>query len=333
MATEAEGTLDGDALIAAMVAAVPYVSTDESRAVLCGVNLVLGNPVEVVAGDGFRLSVQALGLSFPKERSIILLARAVEILGHVFSKTPRTPPANATSLIPVITAKRQLHVALIGDSEQTSKVRFDFGRTASAVINLIQGTYPNHRQLQLIPEGEPLLQSDIFAPQFEAAVKRVRAIAKDGHGIVRLEFADGKVAVSAMSGDQNLKAFVDVINTQGEPGRTALNVKYLADFLAGKQGIITVTKYTPSGPLAFEYQNTPKVLIMPMFAAWPDKWPGDVEPPEPAKTETSAAAATAVAAAEAPPASEANSGPESEENGDPGEAIEEASEEVSVITE
>jgi len=133
MPTRAEGSLDGDTLIAAMLAALPYRATEETRPVLSGITLVLGSPLEVAAGDGFRMSHQALGLSFPLEEKIMVPAHSVVILGHVFAKTPRTPPTTADSLIPIIIAKRQLHMALTGDN----RVRVDFGRTASVVINLI----------------------------------------------------------------------------------------------------------------------------------------------------------------------------------------------------
>ncbi|GAI70580.1 unnamed protein product, partial [marine sediment metagenome] len=105
MPTKAEGTIDGYTLIAAMLAALPYVAADETRPVLCGVTLMLGSPIEVAAGDGFRMSHQVLGLSFPLEAKIIVPAHAVRILGHVFAKAPRTPPSSADSLIPIITAK------------------------------------------------------------------------------------------------------------------------------------------------------------------------------------------------------------------------------------
>ncbi|KKL71098.1 hypothetical protein LCGC14_2098350, partial [marine sediment metagenome] len=78
-----------------------------------------------------------------------------------------------------ITAKRQLHMALAGEN----KVRVDFGQTAAVVINLVQGTPPEW--LKLIPTGEPTLQSQVFAPQLEAAVRRVGSIAKDGKGVCR----------------------------------------------------------------------------------------------------------------------------------------------------
>jgi DNA polymerase III sliding clamp (beta) subunit (PCNA family) len=267
MEARAEGQVDGDILIAAMLAALPYTAADTARPVLSGVTLVLGTPIEVAAGDGFRMSHQVLGLFFPLEEKIIVPARGVAILEHVFAKTPRTPPSTAESLIKVVTAKRQLYMALIGDN----KLRLDFGTTASVVINLILGKPPEW--LALIPKGEPVLQSQIFAPQLGAAAKRVRDIARDGSGIVRMEFTDGKLKVSARGDDQEISSTIDTLNTQGEPGRTALDQKYLLGYLNGKQGIIVFSKYTDVGPVVFEYQKSPRVLIMPMSVQWGDETP------------------------------------------------------------
>lgn len=261
----AEGLIDGDTLIPAMQAALPYTATDTQRPVLSGVTLVLGSPLEVAAGDGFTMSHQVLGLSFPLEEKAIVPARSVFILGHVFDKTPRTPPSTADSLISVITAKRQVHMALVGEN----KLRIDFGQSASVVINLIQGNPPEW--LQLIPKGQPVLQSHLFAPQLEAAVKRVRDIARDGSGIVRMVFADGKLTVSAVGEEQEIRATLDVISTQGEPGRTALNYAYLLRYLDGKLGMVTFSQYDKTGPVVFEYQSSPRVLIMPMFVQWGDE--------------------------------------------------------------
>jgi len=283
MPVRADGQVDGDTLIAAMLAALPYTATDTARPVLSGVTLVLGTPIEVAAGDGFRMSHQVLGLYFPLEEKIIVPAHGVAILDHVFTKTPRTPPTTADSLIKVVTAKRQLRVALIGDN----KLRLDFGTTASVVINLILGKPPEW--LALIPKGEPVLQSQIFAPQLEAAAKRVRTIAKDGSDIVRLEFAEGKLKVSARGDDQEISATMDTLHTQGEPGRTALNQKYLLGYLSGKQGIVIFSKYTDTGPVVFEYQKSPRVLIMPMAVQWGDETPPaeKAEPQAEATDETS----------------------------------------------
>ena len=274
MAARADGLVDGDVLIAAMMAALPYAATDTARPVLSGVTLVLGTPIEVAAGGGFRMSHQALGLSFPLEEKVIIPAQSVAILDHVFRNTPRTPPATADSLIKVVTAKRQLRMSIIGDN----KMRLDFGTTASVVVNLILGKPPEW--LALIPKGEPILQSQIFAPQLQAAVKRVRDIARDGSGIVRMEFADGKLKVSARGGGQEISCTLDTVHTQGEPGRTGLNQSYLLGYLNGKQGIITFSKYTDTGPVVFEYQKFPRVLIMPMSVQWDDEKPSEkAEPP------------------------------------------------------
>ena len=74
---------------------------------------------------------------------------------------------------------------------------------------------------------------------------------------------------------------MDTLNTQGEPGRMALNHTYLLDFLSGKQGIVIVSQYDKTGPLVFQYQNSPRVLIMPMFVQWGDEKPTAAEKVEP----------------------------------------------------
>ena len=276
LTARAETLIDGDILIPTVVAAVPYTADDDTRPVLSGITVVLGNPIEVAAGDGFRMCHKALGLSFPLEEKIIIPRQGAAILDHVFAKTPRTPPATAPSLVKAVTAKRQLRMSIIGDN----KLRLDFGTSASVVINLISGKPPEW--LALIPKGEPMLQSQIFAPQLEAAVKRVRIIAKEGTDAVRLEFAGGKLKVSARGGDQEISSTIDTIHTQGEATRIALNQKYILGYLSGKKGIITFSKYTESGPAVFEDQQSPRMIVMPMVVVWGDETP----PPAKAEPET-----------------------------------------------
>ena len=133
--------------------------------------------------------------------------------------------------------------------------------------------------MKLVPTGEPIMQSQIFALHFEAAVKRVRDIAKEGSGIVRLEFINGRLKVSAKGGDQEISSTIDTMLTQGESRRVGINQSYLLDFLSGKQGILTMSIYTDNGPVVFEYSKSPRVLIMPMQVQWEDAPP----PAEPAE--------------------------------------------------
>jgi len=260
--TKAETLINGDALLAAIKSALPYAATEDSRPTLHGVTLVLGNPVEVAAGDGFRACHQVMSLSFPLEDQIVIPSHSVAIMEHVFDKTPRNPPSNTDSIIDTVVSRRMVHMSITEDN----KLRMDFGTSASLVINLVSGKPPNF--ITLIPTGDTLLQSQLFAPQMEAAVKRVKTVAKGGSGMVRLEFAEGKVKISAKGDDQEISTTIDSILTQGEPGRTAINSAYLLDYLNGKTSIITMSKYTDNGPIVFEYGKTPKVLIMPMQVNW-----------------------------------------------------------------
>ncbi|MDD4874615.1 MAG: hypothetical protein PHE15_06565 [Dehalococcoidales bacterium] len=274
MQIRADSQLDGDALIAAMADALPYVAGapgkgGTSRPVLEGETLILGNPVEVAAGDGFRMTHQVLGLSYPLEEKLIIPAHSVAVLEHIFQKTPRTPPSTADTLVKAITAKRMLRVSLMGEN----KLRVDFGTSASVIVNLIDGKPPEW--LKLVPTGEPIMQSQIFALHFEAAVKRVRDIAKEGSGIVRLEFINGRLKVSAKGGDQEISSTIDTMLTQGESKRVGINQSYLLDFLSGKQGIMTLSIYTDNGPVVFEYSKSPRVLIMPMQVQWADTPPAE----------------------------------------------------------
>lgn len=274
LTARAEALIDGDILIPTMVAALPYTAEDDTRPVLSGITVVLGSPVEVAAGDGFRMCHKALGLSFPLEEKIIIPRQGVAILDHVLAKTPRTPPTTPQSLIKAVTAKRQIRMSIIGDN----KLRLDFGTSASVIINLIAGKPPEW--LALIPKGEPMLQSQIFALQFEAAVKRVRIIAKEGTDAVRMEFGDGKLKVSAKGGDQEISSTIDTVHTQGEATRIAINQKYVLGYLNGKQGIITFSKYSESGPAVFEDQQSPRMIVMPMVVAWDDEPTATKEEPE-----------------------------------------------------
>lgn len=67
-----EGELDGDMLTTNLLAMVTYCATEESRPVLCGVAVYLGDKVALAAGDGFRMGYHTLPLSFPAERTISL---------------------------------------------------------------------------------------------------------------------------------------------------------------------------------------------------------------------------------------------------------------------
>ncbi len=275
-----EADLDGDTFMAALATAQTYVATATDRPVLNGVTVVLGSPIEVAAGDGFRMSHQVLPLVFPEDNTCIIPASSVSVLMHLFKNTPRTPP-QSDSLIPVLTAKKRIQVALDGDRG----LRIGFGPKASVIVKLTDGTPP--AWIKLIPKEEPTLHVQVFAPEFETAVRRVRDVASQGAGIVRLEFNDGNVRVSAKADGQEVATSISVLEAKGTPFRTAINAKYLIEYLKGKEGLVAISSTAESSPVSFQHSKHPRVIIMPMSADWGDKPPA-AEQAEPEKAEAEA---------------------------------------------
>ncbi|GAI99059.1 unnamed protein product, partial [marine sediment metagenome] len=134
---ETEASLDIDTLIPALVSVLPYVATDDTRPVLNGITLILGDPIEVAAGDGFRMADKVLPLSFPKNAVTILPSNSVAVLKHLWEKTPRTPPP-AEALVSVLVAKQHAMVAHDGKLG----LRFQFDNNTAAIIHLVDGKPP-----------------------------------------------------------------------------------------------------------------------------------------------------------------------------------------------
>jgi len=254
---EAEESLDIDALIPALVSVLPYVATGSDRPVLNGVTLILGDPIEVAAGDGYRMADQVLPLSFPKNAVTILPSSSVAVLKHLREKTPRKPPP-AEELMPILMAKQHAMVAHDGKLG----LRFQFENNTAAIIHLVEGKPPDW--LKLVPKGEPILQVHLLPEDLEVAVRRVMGVAQDGSGIVRIAFKDDKATVSAKSDGQKVESSFKTMDSNGAPNRFAINVSYLLRYLSGKQGIVTISWTGGTSPVAFRSQNNPRVLIMPM---------------------------------------------------------------------
>lgn len=145
----------------------------------------------------------------------------------------------------------------------------------------------------------------MFAPEFETAVRRVREVASQNSGIVRLEFNDDSVRVSAKGDGQEVAANISALDPKGTPNRVAINSKYLIDFLKGKEGLVAISLTGEGAPVCFQHSKAPKVIIMPMAADWGDKQPAaeqaEAEEAE-AEAESSDTLTEAVPEGENPPA-------------------------------
>lgn len=255
---EVEGILDTDTLIPALSSVLPYVASETSRPVLSGVTLILGDPVEVAAGDGFRMADKVLPLSYPKHIVTIIPSGSVNALNHLWKKSPRMPPPS-DELLPVIMAKKEATVA--HDGKQG--LRFQFEKNITAIIKLVSGQPPDW--LKLIPKEEPSLQVQLMAADLELAVRRVIELARDDKGRVRIAFGENKATVSVKNSGQEIKSSLDTLNIKGKARNIAIDGDYLLGYLKGKQGVVTVSMTVDGAPISFLAQNEPRVLIMPML--------------------------------------------------------------------
>jgi len=249
--------VDGDTLVAALSSIVGYCATKDDRPVLNGVTVYLGERLEAMAGDGFRMAYQSMPIAFPVEAvdSVIIPARSIVLLKHLWDKTPRAP--TGSSLVELVTAKKQLELAL-GDKMLEARLQ-----RATIVVKLIEGTPPVWRQL--IP-SETRPEVKMLAPEFERAVRRVQDAASDGGGIIRLSWSEVAMTLSA-KGEVNQVETTVAVEAQ-EPGKVAVNVNYLLEYLRGKEGLVTMGVISPQQPVIFRYDASPLVIVMPMFVEW-----------------------------------------------------------------
>jgi len=233
---------------------LPYCSSEAKRPVLTGVTLSLGATIEAVGADGFRLAIKSVSDAYPVEQDVIIPANSVAILSHLWDKLPPPVPPQ-DDLVRQVISKRQVQLGL---ADGTLLARF--GRV-TLVSKLIQGTPPRYKQL--IPQDTPL-KVRVFAPELERAVRRVSDMARDSSGIVRLSWTETTLTVSAKAADKGEVQADLPVQTEGGPGKVAVNVNYLVDYLSAREGLLTIGVTGGTSPVLFRHGTSPLVLIMPM---------------------------------------------------------------------
>ncbi|MDD5702424.1 MAG: DNA polymerase III subunit beta [Dehalococcoidales bacterium] len=266
---QAEGDLNGDLFIEALLAALPYCATESTRPVLTGVTVYLDNVLQIAGADGFRLSYQSLKQSYPMKQTLILPASTVKVLEHLWHKSPAMVPLES-SLVRQLMAVRPVKLSL---AEGIADFRFSNIRL---ITKLIAGTPPDH--LALLNNFREPIKVKLIAPELRNAVRRLEGIARDGTGIVRLKWTESNMTVSARSEDKGEISAEIPVQPESLPGRVALNVKYLLEYLEGKEGVITLGKDEGSSPALFHYGSKPVAAIMPMNVQWEEDKPKNEEP-------------------------------------------------------
>ncbi len=147
-------------------------------------------------------------------------------------------------------------------------------KNCELVAQLIQGTFPDYSQI--IPE-EHTSKAVIDVAEFLREARTASIFARDGSGIVRLQFtpgedvAPGKMTISARAEEvgDNLSEIDAQID--GEADKIAFNSKYLQDYLGVLEGgRVSLEMSGPSrqGVLRPVGEEDFVHVLMPMVVQW-----------------------------------------------------------------
>ena len=181
------------------------VSSDETRYVLNGVYMNFkGNKLTVVATDGRRLGLIERDVEVPKggETELILPTKAVGELQRLLGDT--------------------------GDAKLSiteNQIIFNLNGT-TLVSKLIEGTYPNFRQV--IP-AEAKERVQLERELLLAALHRASILASEKSQSVRLNFAKNNLTITATTPEVGEAKETLAINYKGKELTIAFNPQYLMD--------------------------------------------------------------------------------------------------------
>ncbi|MFW6125516.1 MAG: DNA polymerase III subunit beta [Chloroflexota bacterium] len=258
---EHEGVLDGDALLKALTAVLPYTAHEETRPVLSGVHLATGDTVEAVGADGFRLAWETI----PGELAgppMNIPRKAIAALGHLWKRGAAPEVGHARDIVGVVLAKRLIRLDWGGE-----RLRMRFGKV-TLVTHLTQGTFPNYSSLGPT-ETDPGVT--VHAEDMQRALRQVQPMAydKDSKGLVRLVWEEERLILSTKAAEVG-EVSVPIPARSAASGRIALNIRYLLEYFLCKTGVVTFApnKDSATGPVLFSHRGTPHVLIMPIHTVW-----------------------------------------------------------------
>jgi DNA polymerase-3 subunit beta len=228
-------------------------ASDDSRPVLTGIQVKSdGKVVTFASADGFRLAVATVALATDTDAfEVIVPARALRELSR-----------------------------LVNDASEPVEMRINPQKTqvifamtdVELVAQLIQGTFPNYSNL--IPENS-VSRAVVNVEEFKREVRIAAIFARDGSGIIRLQFSPGdgmpgtlKVSAKAEEvGDNNGE--IDTV-LDGPEAKIAFNSRYLSDVLNALSGEVKLEMTSPSAQGVFRPVGDADYVhvVMPMFVQW-----------------------------------------------------------------
>lgn len=202
--------LKQDAVRAMMRKTSYAISTDESRYVLNGIFISLkDHKLTMVATDGRRLAMvdSELDVADSSEGEFIVPAKTVNELNRLLQEQGD---------LEIKYSENQASFSLQGEQ----------GHPVVIVTKLIEGNYPNYRQV--IP-GEAKERVTLVREELLHALKRADIMTSDKANSVKMAFTKNNLAITANSPEVGEARESLAINYKGEDIAVAFNPKYLID--------------------------------------------------------------------------------------------------------
>ena len=188
------------------------VSTDESRYVLNGIFISLkDHKMTMVATDGRRLALvdEEVDISEKSAGEFIVPAKAV------------------TELNRLLQDKGDLEIKF-GENQASFALKDDKGSAVLVITKLIEGNYPNYRQV--IP-GEAKERVPLNREELVQALRRAEIMTSEKANSVKLAFGKNTLAITANSPEVGEARETMAVNYKGKEMAIAFNPRYLIDAL------------------------------------------------------------------------------------------------------
>jgi DNA polymerase-3 subunit beta len=189
------------------------VSTDESRYVLNGIFISLKEgKMTLVATDGRRLALvdEEVDISEKSSGEFIVPAKAVNELNRLLQD------------------KGEVEIKF-GENQASFSLKDDKGFSVLLISKLIEGNYPNYRQV--IP-GEAKERIPLNREEFLQALRRAEIMTSEKANSVKLTFGKNNLAITANSPEVGEARETLAVNYKGKEMAIAFNPRYLIDALA-----------------------------------------------------------------------------------------------------
>ena len=315
--------VDGDRLVQGLLSVLPYVATKDTRPVLTGVAMKLGQDLELVAADGFRLAIEQPGIPLTGNGTghmAIVPGPTVHALGLLWKKGDKPPDLDAAraagqtansgsiEIANLAVARRNLRMV-----EDGGHISFSFG-SIRLTSQLLQGQFPHYQDL--VPETAGGRRVSVSADELARVVNQVAEIAGAGSNMARLRWSGGHLTVSAQASDVGETEATIPAHVEGGEGEIAFNLRYLRDYLRGKTHVVTISTVpgdpdqVRGKPGVFTHRGGPMIIMMPMFAAPSESSSEPFDSAQESPVEPTPETPTESATEEPAPATDDNEGPD-----------------------